>query len=189
MRLAWKQRGWRRVRIAFAAGIPAAAVLLLISGCETNRYAELGYRFAAVPAVKPRAFVENPELETEFKLLTYAELYDLSGDPTTTVHIVLKKMKTFGVCGNTLFPLVFTLGLIPVSTCEFFPPEFRFSVRDATGEQHYSYKLTHTYLRISVWERGLGLFANEPELLGKVLRTEAIRNSQQDDGKRAVSPR
>ena len=150
---------------------------VFLTGCATNLYVEHGYKIAKPPVERPSVFVEESPLTKELEILKASSLYEISEDPTVSKHIVLKPMHEgqFG-CGMSWIVPVYTLGLLPESLpARHSPHQFEYILRDNNGEQLLSYKLPGIYMRISIWENFFKPFKSENRVLGKVLRTEALR--------------
>ncbi|HIJ74611.1 MAG TPA: hypothetical protein HPP83_10975 [Candidatus Hydrogenedentes bacterium] len=151
-----------------------AATLLLV-GCATNLYKYREYEIVPPRDVRPEVFVENPELKKELRILKHSKLFEISEDPSVETHIELHPLKEPGYCGMPALPALFTLGLIPGSGHTLSPYGFEYGIDGPQGKHRHSYVLPSTYRRISLWEWFFKPFKNENCLLGRILRTEAVK--------------
>lgn len=139
-------------------------VYFSVSGCTGHLYFD-GENLAADPHPST-AYVENPQLQHEFKILNYSGLYQLVDQPNAETHIVLRPMQIMPGCGNPVAVSALTLGLIPASIPQTY--FFTFDTMQHGKKQTHTYTLAMLYT-YSFYE-SLYLFYNEDREMGNALR-------------------
>lgn len=72
-----------------------------------------------------KAFVINPNLQKEYKILTYSGIYELTNDSLNDLKIRLSPVKKRFACGNPLIASLITLGQLPVLMPDYYGYEFQ----------------------------------------------------------------
>lgn len=136
----------------------------MLSGCTGHLYYD--GETLSTDLHPPVAYVENPQLQHEFKILNNAGLYKLVDQPGADTHIVLQPLQIMPGCGNPIAVSALTLGLIPASI-----PQTYFFTFDTTrqgNKQSHSYTLSMLYT-YSFYE-SFNFFYNEDREMGNALR-------------------
>jgi len=141
--------------------------VLLLQGCATNIYLR---RDAPSPLPSPlpktTVYVKNPELGKEFAALKKAGIVTLSNNPNCQCKLTLHKMEYVTQCGDPFIVTLITLGLVPVRVpvCS----GFSYDLDTPQGRSIHNRRLPID-MRVSVWERIIGLFHSNEDVLAEGL--------------------
>lgn len=159
------RQGARGIRV-----LALAPLLLALAACSGHIHYR-GPDVAPPPAAKrPVAYITNPELKREMKILQESQLYRLSANADAPDQITLQPLLHHGGCGNGLLGLFVTLGIVPVSIPDDYTVSY--TLHDSSGTRNLSYTLRLEYT-VSVWET-FRIFSDADEELGHALRAQAI---------------
>ena len=141
--------------------------------CSCYSYVVFPEKYRELPDSAPNssAFVLNPELDQEYRIMKSSGIFTVSSDSTCPTRIYLHELAQSRACGNTLFPGVFlTLGLLPM----YAPDRYYYSFDQISGTDttHLKFELK-VATRVSFWE----IFQSQKDLdpkLAKALKGEYL---------------
>lgn len=91
-------------------------VLVSFSSCYTFKIFPKEARSYSYDGPRQKAYIINPELKKEYKILVKSKIYDLATDSMENgiVRVKLYPIKPHLVCGQPIVLSAFTLGQLPV---------------------------------------------------------------------------
>ncbi len=98
-------------------------ITFFLNACYSYKVFPKEYRNASFNETKRKAYVLNPELKKELKILERAAIFDIVEDSTHAVKIQLYPLEKSWVCGQPLTASMLTLGQLPV----YLPDRYRYS--------------------------------------------------------------
>lgn len=127
----------RIVRSALACGhskciiLTATFTLVLLSSCYNYKIFPKEIRNYSYSGPRPKAYVLNPQLKKEYKILKAANIFELVPDSagSNTLKISLRPLKKRFTCGEPVLGSLITLGQVPV----LFPDRYEFSFEEIAG--------------------------------------------------------
>jgi hypothetical protein len=113
----------------------------ILSSCYSYKIFPKEYRNFTYTGAKKEAYIVNPELTKEFKILKMAGIFKISDDTLnrSVVRIRLHRLQKDFVCGQPVTASLFTLGQFPV----LLPDRYRygFDEVDQSGTIQRQYEL------------------------------------------------
>src|SRR5215510_1862965 len=102
------------------------AIVFLLSSCYSYKIFPKEYREFEYAGQKQLAFVTNPELKRENKILQQSGIFDLTSDSSAKncLRIKLRPLRKNFVCGEPILASAFTLGQVPVYFPDMYHYEF-----------------------------------------------------------------
>lgn len=168
--LSLKSRTVDRGKESRLRAIALLPLLLTLAACNAHIHYR-GPEAEPPPAsMRPVAYITNPELRHEARIIKESQLYRLSANPAAPERITLQPLLHHGGCGNGLIALMFTLGIVPVSLPDVYT--LNYILQDASGTHQLSYVLNLEYT-VSLWEN-FYIFTNDDEELGHALRAQVV---------------
>jgi hypothetical protein len=126
-----------RVRSALARGhskcsiLAATFTLALLSSCYNYKIFPKEFRNYSYTGPRPKAYVLNPQLKKEYKILKSANIFELVSNNAglTTLKISLRPLKKRFTCGEPVLGSLITLGQVPVLLLD----RYEFSFEEIAG--------------------------------------------------------
>jgi len=131
------------MRILLSAILP----VLLLSSCYSYRIFPAAYRNYAYTGIKKKAYVINPELSKELKILEKGRVFELTPDSLdkSALQIRLNPLKHNLACGQPVLVSLVTLGQLPV----LLPDRYQYSFDEINGrdtiQRKYELKIASRY--------------------------------------------
>lgn len=146
-------------------------VFPFLTGCTSYVVFPKHIRGMTVPENPPEAYIINPELEREYKILEISGLFSISDNRSVEISITLEPMKTdIWPCGNPRLYSAMLLGIIPA----YLPDKYYYNFIEERPDTviHHQFELKVAE-RFSLWDIFL-INPGKDRRLGEALRGEYL---------------
>jgi hypothetical protein len=128
-----------------------AIVSIALSGCYSYRIFPKDSRDFAYDGPRARAYVTNPALKKEYRILVKSKIFDITGDSLepSAIKIKLLPLERNFACGQPALLALFTLGQLPV----LLPDRYKYTFQEIypADSQYKSFEL-HVATRYWFWD-------------------------------------
>ncbi len=127
--------------------IISLAPLILLSSCYSYRIFPKAIRDYTYSGPRQRAYVLNPELKKEYKILLSSNVFDIATDSAkAAIKVRLYPMRMTASCGQPITGSLITLGQVPVLLPDRY--QYRFDIISNEVSTPYS---TEMQIATHVW--------------------------------------
>ncbi len=121
--------------------------LILLSSCYSYRIFPKAIRNYTYSGPRQKAYVLNPELKKEYKILISSNVFDITRDSTgAVINLKLYPMRMTSSCGQPITGSLITLGQVPVLLPDRY--QYRFDIISNAVSTSYT---TEMLIATHVW--------------------------------------
>jgi hypothetical protein len=113
-----------------------SAALILFSSCYSYKIFPKETRDYTYSGPRQKAYILNPQLKKEYKILRSSKVFDLTSDSAeATIIIKLRPIKSRPSCGQPLTGSLVTLGQVPI----YLPDRYQYSFEEISKDINTSH--------------------------------------------------